>query len=959
MGTTMAGHWRGLALGIVLWAHVLGCLAWPGSTEIYAGTRQLLGDAVFPSEHELAQARRSVLASSSQCATWSNDLLVQVVLNVVNGGGRAICEPPAYLTEVQTGTLQQQLSACPVLSPNPCPCLTLQIRALKSPEALAILAKMYAECAEPDIKFCPRVRLEGFFDGCGLLGAWQEVLDQVNILQVPPAPTAPLMTLEMFFKRWEAINVGFQESISVRKFGWGSRTVQAGSAFATSTFTIDRVSATSVTGQWVYDITIPIDILLPDGRTLVRTEPRVYATASAGTNSVTDVFGQRAAITLLEYVDPLWNPFGKPELQLFIGTDTVPLRVIVRSPITQCIDQDGSCNLQLTTARVDFQFVFSYLYFGDPVDLNEPVSVNYAVGGPGVYWQVPFFGNPYQDWANGVRPNVGDYLTFTFFEFSHNVWELPNAAAFAACNFSAPGAVQRAAQNQAPLKLLLTTPVGGVLAPFSLSYSERGFGGAPPAPMLAVGPDHAVSIISSSFSRSLYRVYIKSPWQQIKQSFLTQFHRSNTICRVGPFVGAPGAVYDHIADRWLLWEIARNGTTGAYTLCLLFSLSSIPHGLLYRGYAIALPNDPGGEIILVTAPDAYYFGTMENPPALYALDRVQFLSGGTLRPMARFFASTLSGYTLQGLMPAQIVGTPRDGTTCGFFVRPVDDETLGGIPAGDMDFVDLWQLCPSFDNPPAGGLFHLTRITVSEFDMDLCSRTADVPCFNQPGSPTPLTSYHRRLSRATMRNFDTYDSLLMTFGVDVGSDRAGVMWVELRRSTVGGPGPWFRQQDGVVRHSTRHAWLGSASIDRLGNIAIGYAGMDANELIYASMYVQGRTASVPSGLMSSSETLVATGVTTGPTTFGGRSWMAMDPMDGCTFYLAGPFMGTGSVAPTYIGATSFNGCRSSSACTTDANCNDGQFCTLDKCRDGQCVSVPNQLLCPFGTSCNEFIDRCM
>eukprot|EP00899_Mesostigma_viride_P012028 jgi/Mesvir1/20826/Mv07923-RA.1 len=504
-------------------------------------------------------------------------------------------------------------------------------------------------------------------------------------------------------------------------------------------------------------------------------------------------------------------------------------------------------------------------------------------------------------------------------------------------------------------------PSGPVLDTPSFKYSERGQGGVPPSPMVAVGPDHLITIVRSQFNRAIYRVYVKEPWLPVKQSFLTQFHRSNTICRTGPFVGAPNVVYDHLADRWLIMEVARNGTSGAYFLCMLFSLSGIPYGLLYRGFAIPLAADPG-DMAFTVMPDGYYFATYEDPPAVHAINRVKLLSSNTLDPVVRVVAPALPGYLRQGLMPGHLGGFTRQDVSCGFFVRPVDDELHVGSPDSTGDSIEVWQFCPSFGSVEAASVTLVADVRVQEFSASVCNSAQDAACLAQPGSAVLLNTYHQSMTRrAGFRSFASHDSLLATFTVDGGNGRAAVMWVELRRnlSLASVPGAWAKHQDGILAPEGRHAWLPAAAMDRSNNIVVGYSGLDATRTIYPSLYYTGRTATTPPGTMSSPETLLIAGTTNATSSsFGGRSVMAVDPRDGCSFYHLGPWQTSTSRSATYIASVRFPGCRVTAACSGDTDCNDGQFCTLDKCRDGQCVNEPDIMLCRFGEVCNEVTDVC-
>eukprot|EP00899_Mesostigma_viride_P003340 jgi/Mesvir1/13006/Mv06009-RA.1 len=512
----------------------------------------------------------------------------------------------------------------------------------------------------------------------------------------------------------------------------------------------------------------------------------------------------------------------------------------------------------------------------------------------------------------------------------------------------------------ADIALVRAMMTGGALDAPLLSFSERGLSGLPSGPVIAVGPDYAVTITKTNFNKALYRVYTKSPWKQIKQSFLTQFHRSNTVCRTGPFLNTPYTAYDHMADRWLIMEAARNAS-GAHFLCLLLSLSPIPYGLLYRGHTIALPGDPGNFAIAIM-PDAYYLGTSEDPPAVYAIDRARLIASLPPRPMARLLPPALPGLGLQGLIPATLGGAPRGGMQCGLFLRPVDDELGVSAPDAGGDYLELWELCPSFQNAASASLTRVANERVSEFSISLCSSTEDVPCFAQPRSSVLLNSYQRGMvSKALLRSYAGHDALVASFSVDGGNDKGAVMWVELRRPVQSGtPGPWTLRQEGRVSPQGGHAWLPSVALDRSNNMVLGYSKVDADLEVYPSLYYAGRTAHAPPGTLPSPETSLVNGTASSTTaTFGGRSSMTVDAMDGCTFYFMGPWETKGTKSATYIAALRFPGCAAAASCLLDTDCNDGQFCTLDKCRDGKCINEADLLMCRYGEVCNEELDVCV
>eukprot|EP00899_Mesostigma_viride_P026306 jgi/Mesvir1/6860/Mv09031-RA.1 len=490
----------------------------------------------------------------------------------------------------------------------------------------------------------------------------------------------------------------------------------------------------------------------------------------------------------------------------------------------------------------------------------------------------------------------------------------------------------------------------------NFTYRERSFGAPSPAPAIAIGPGYIVTVVNSLFGRALYRVYAKNPWLLVKQSFLTQFHRSNTICRTGPFVGAPNALYDHLADRWLIMEVARNAT-GGHFLCLLASFTNVPYGLLYRGYTIALPGDPAN-VVISMMPEAYYFATSEGVPAVYALDRLTLVGArvGTLRPMIQREAPALPGLSLQGFMPAHLSGAPRVNGSCGFFIRPVDDELSETAEPYLFDYIEIWQFCPKFDNADSSSFSRVGVDDISGYNATICSTNQNLACFAQPGSATRLAPHHiGMMTRATYRSYADYDVLVAIFPINMGEGVGGLMWVELR-GLLGdslAPGSWFTFRYGKAAWDGRNRWLGSVAMDRVGYVALGYSSVDAGRGVYPSLYYRGGNE------YSDPEVLLVNGTTASSMSFfGGRSAMGVDPVDGCSFYFLGPLVTQSSAPTTYIGQMHFPRCKDTAECLHDKDCNDGSVCTRDICRDGKCLSMMDQFYCGYGQYCNTISGSC-
>jgi hypothetical protein len=71
----------------------------------------------------------------------------------------------------------------------------------------------------------------------------------------------------------------------------------------------------------------------------------------------------------------------------------------------------------------------------------------------------------------------------------------------------------------------------------------------------------------------------------------------------------------------------------------------------------------------------------------------------------------------------------------------------------------------------------------------------------------------------TYRNFGDHQTVVANFTVDVGGDRAGIRWYELRKSGGG----WAVYQEGTHAPGGQDRWMGSIAMDGFGNMALGYS----------------------------------------------------------------------------------------------------------------------------------------
>ncbi|HXG30868.1 MAG TPA: calcium-binding protein, partial [Thermodesulfobacteriota bacterium] len=370
-------------------------------------------------------------------------------------------------------------------------------------------------------------------------------------------------------------------------------------------------------------------------------------------------------------------------------------------------------------------------------------------------------------------------------------------------------------------------------------------------------------------------------------------------CRSG--FGDPIVLYDRLANRWLMSEF----TTSGNHLCVYVSRTPDPVSGGWFLYDFTTPDFPDYPKYAVW-PDAYYVSTNESRPTVYALDRKRMLNGQPAT-FQRFTAPVLRAFSFQSLTPADLDGAvpPPEGSP-GYFMRHRDDEVHNPVNIDpDHDLLEIWEFRVDFDNPADSTFTGPINIEVEEFDSDLCGLTS-FSCFPQPDTSTALDPLREVIMwRLQYRNFGTHETLVGNLVTDVdGTDHGGIRWFELRR--IDG-GPWTLFQEGTYAPDAANRWMGSISMDRDGNIAMGYS-VSSTEVFPSIRYV-GRLESDPLGTMPQGEfTLVeGTGSQTSSTRWGDYSSINVDPTDDCTFWYTSEYT-AGSVWSTRIGSFRFPTC---------------------------------------------------
>lgn len=431
----------------------------------------------------------------------------------------------------------------------------------------------------------------------------------------------------------------------------------------------------------------------------------------------------------------------------------------------------------------------------------------------------------------------------------------------------------------------------------------------PPDPNGDVGPNHYVQSVNL-----LFRVFRKDGTPltaPLKLSRLFADAGSTGPCATQDD-GDPIVLYDHLADRWLLSQLARVAPVSHQ--CIAISQTGDPSGS-YFVYDFPMPNTKDNDYPKFGVwPDAYYMTDNQFNPGfagtgVFAFDRARMLAGD---PAASFIYFDLAALdpNIGGMLPADLDGSPPPVGRPNPFVYFTADEFFD--PQGDA--LRIFEFHADFANPAASTFTERAEspIATASFDPNLCGFSRN--CIPQPGTAVGLDAISDRLMhRLQYRNFGSHESLVVNHTVDAnGTDHAGIRYYELHRTSAGpGFGEWSIQEQSTFAPDATHRWMGSAALDQQGNLAVGFSASD--NATFPSIRYAGRLVSdLPGGLSQGEATLQVGGGSqlSSLSRWGDYSMLAVDPADGCTFWYTNSYYAATSSSGwrTRIGSFAFPSC---------------------------------------------------
>jgi hypothetical protein len=412
---------------------------------------------------------------------------------------------------------------------------------------------------------------------------------------------------------------------------------------------------------------------------------------------------------------------------------------------------------------------------------------------------------------------------------------------------------------------------------------------APPDTNGAVGPNHFAQVTNTDlaiFDKTGTVLLGPVPINTVFAGFGGACESTND--------GDPIVQYDQFSDRWIISQFSVSAPP--FQQCVAVSTSGDPLGT-YNRYAFSFGNTDFNDYPKIGIwPDGYYFtfnifanGQSFSGAQACAYDRANMLIGGTAS--AQCFST---GPSFGGLLPASADGlTPPPAGAPNYLLN------------FDANSLNLWKFHVDFANPAASTFTGPTNLPVAPFNP-MCGGFG--ACIAQGGTTQTLDSLADRLMyRLAYRNFGDHESLVVNHSVDAGGGVAGVRWYELRNPST----TLSVFQQGTFAPDGNHRWMGSAAMDKAGDIAIGFSSSSSSS--FPDIRYSGRLVDDELGTMTQGEAVLFPGGGSqdgGLSRWGDYSSLVVDPTNDCTFWFTTEYLAqSGSFNwHTRIGSFTFPSC---------------------------------------------------
>ncbi|MDD2920955.1 MAG: hypothetical protein PHQ36_01605 [Anaerolineales bacterium] len=400
--------------------------------------------------------------------------------------------------------------------------------------------------------------------------------------------------------------------------------------------------------------------------------------------------------------------------------------------------------------------------------------------------------------------------------------------------------------------------------------------------------------------------------------------------------GDPVVFFDEAKSVWVLTQFAlpNYGVAGGpYFECIAVSQTANPLGSwnLYR-YSFNVMNDYPK---FGTWQDGYYMSINQFAPeaasawrgqgvAVFERDVMSSANPAVAATARMIYIDTYPSCTtgaepacvLGGMLPSDMEGAPAPVGAPNFFMQ-FDDDSWGYSP----DQLQIWTFTTNWAAGTAS-FAPLAAVPVAPFDSEVCAGYAR-NCIPQPNTTVGVDAIADRLMyRLQFRNFaaDTpalgqpaHFTLVVNHTVDANTDPAlnngyaGIRWYELQSTDSGAT--WGVHQYGDLAPDAKSRWMGSAAMDAMGNIAVGYS---VSSSTYApNMAYSGRLFTDPLNTLPRTEKVAVSTTTAAGSQLGlGYRWgdySALDlAPDGCEFFFTSEYLRGSTAAEWYTSVAAFS-----------------------------------------------------
>jgi hypothetical protein len=336
---------------------------------------------------------------------------------------------------------------------------------------------------------------------------------------------------------------------------------------------------------------------------------------------------------------------------------------------------------------------------------------------------------------------------------------------------------------------------------------------------------------------------------------------------------------------------------GVWAMCYALSATSDPLGAYYR-YEFLRPFFPDFPRPAVW-PDGYYVPTSTGDHRISdsiatqrhacVVDRQAMLLGepATEQCIVLDNVNFLNNADLEGeALPPP--GAPN-------LIMANRGSRVGGVFEDSV--VQVWRYHVDWKDPSQTRISGPTEIRVAPYEFLCQGRFACVP---QPGTDSVLGQPGDKIMpRLVYRRFGDHASILAVQSVHTKEGGGGIRWYEFRVDARSGAVSLHQQ--GTYLGDGAYRWLPSGTIDKFGNIGIGFPGQRFT----------GRAPGDPLGELTFGETVLARGEAAQTDTYRWEDYTtaALDPTDDCTVWYVGDYLKKGARAySTRIGGFRMPGC---------------------------------------------------